>query len=195
MSAAVTQPAEPIAVTRTDNGDVIGWLCQSCGTVWLSGLDAQQTAARCCDPRCACGAPAIYSGVPECSPCRRKRREADEAARFARAKKVPLAEYTGEMVYVEDRNGEPFFRSTDEIREDGIDRAYVWATDCVVASLDLEDAIDSYLADEHHEDARDWVYWPKVEQAQKLVDEALSGVKSYFQDETTAIVLPTEEEP
>ncbi len=78
---------------------------------------------------------------------------------------------------------EPFVLSTD----DGT--RYLWAAVAEVARFDVVNAAYEYIGQEHHEDAWEWVDEGKVSEAQRLIDEALSKVITYWQDETLAILI------
>jgi hypothetical protein len=184
------------------DGDTIGWQCTKCLSLYQLRLfdDALVRAKGCCGPNpCeSCSAPTEPHWLL-CRACLDKKEAAKERARFEKAEKVPLAEYTGQYVYI-DGLGDEGFISVDEIEEvlDEVDSAarptWGWACDPQTVSLSLTDAIDSAL-EEMHESAREFVDEAIVEEAQKLVDKALEGAVSYFCDNTTAVLLPKPESP
>lgn len=175
--------AKAIALNRADTGAPQGYFCSSCGTVYpRPDEEAKGIADRCCLCR-DCGA-RIDRGW--CKPCQEKREAERDAADYAKAKKVPLSEYTGKFVYI-DGAGHEGYVAVDSLDDE--EREWAWGCTSERAALDLGDAIDSDLHDNHHEDARDWVDWPKVAEAQKLVDEAIKDVESWHEDRSVVVLL------
>lgn len=184
----------------------VGALCGEClGGVWRTAsfgdgpgaLDAALGAAdSCCHPQpCqTCDTPIARGSW--CHPCRVKADAARDQRDYDKARKVPLAESDATMV----TDGEDFW-TRDDVVDDDTDHAlvaadgtrFLWSTAPTTASVDLERACDEDWLEEHHEDASDWVDWPKIRQAQALVDEALKGIVTYHEDRSVAVVLPKEE--
>src|SRR5258708_273994 len=176
------------------SGEPFGYACSDCGTAWANasfgGLpDAAKTAAHaCCNEKVctACGKLTDRNRVHLlCKPCEAARDAATEEAQFEKATKVRLDEYSGDMVYA-DGIGDGYILTDDlvdkleefDIGEDR--RAYVYGTLPAHAKFDLEDALGSYLSDEHHEDAMDSADLSKTASAHALIDEALKTVTSDF---------------
>lgn len=118
------------------------------------------------------------------------------AADFAKAKKVPESEYTGEQVSV-DMYEDGYFPSVGEMDEedllevDGV--RFAWACTEQLAGVDLEDECRRSWLEDFHPDAFDFVDAKKLAHAQKLVNEALANVKTYWTDKTVAVVVEEED--
>lgn len=120
----------------------------------------------------------------------------ERAKDFAEAKKVPESEYTGEHVSVDtDESG--YFLSVGEMDEedllevDGV--RFAWGCTTKHAGVDLEHQCREVWLEDHHPDAFDLVDTRKLARAQKLVDEALANVKTYWTDKTVAVVVEEED--
>lgn len=193
---------EPIVTFATD-GKPFAVFCGRCeASAWAlssfgggpRSLDAAKDAARhCCSPRpCStCGLPIERGGW--CHPCRQAADKKKLADDFAKAKKVPLAEYDGTMV----TDGEETYFAPDDYESDGcydpleVDGAkFFWGTYTRTASVDLEQACSEDWLQEHHEDAFEWVDIGKLREAQTLVDAAISKVKTFYPDESIAVLVP-----
>lgn len=198
MSAETEPPPAPIPLTDP-SGTVRGFECGKCrapyylviATYTLEWL--HRRAQECCGQKTceACGAP-TSSAYTNCQACRAKKKREALLAAFAKAKKVPLAEYDGEMVT---DGEEDSFASTTDVDEDSdaieLDDGtrFLWGTAPVKASIDLENECRESWLEEHHESAHEGVDWDKLAEAQVLVDAALAGVVTYFEDRSVAVVL------
>lgn len=197
------QSKEPIVLCREGSTEPYGVVCGECqSSMWpLRAFgggpgaleEVKRIARQCCVPDpCECGAEKRRGWI-YCDACLRRRDREKVHAAFAKAKKVPLAEYDGEMV----TDGNDWFEAPSDVDAD-TDHAlvlddgtrFVWGTQPERPDVDLErECVDHWL-EEHHEDAVDWVDFAKLREAQKLVDEALADVVSYFEDRSVAIILP-----
>lgn len=185
-------------VVRREDGSVWAYLCPRCGTGYraLCEREAQACALRCCDPRCEdCGESCAHKYMRRCKPCQTVADKRQLAKDFAAAKKVPASEYTGEHVSVDtDESG--YFLSVGEMDEedllevDGV--RFAWGCTTKHAGVDLECQCREVWLEDHHPDAFDLVDARKLARAQKLVDEALANVKTYWTDKTVAVVVEEE---
>lgn len=193
----------------TSGYKVSAFACGKCKTVAASPLQfigsedeqdaaAKAQAARHCGPWfCACGSE-MGQFRTKCDACGRAdsdRRIAErEAQALAKAKRVDLDDYGGEMLYDGDQ-----YRSPDEVRdmiEDGDAPEYMWGCSERGFELDasriIEDALES---DEHHEEAAHQL----EKGAEKALQETLAEwsakyaphVRSYFPNYSVAVYLPT----
>jgi hypothetical protein len=114
-----------------------------------------------------------------------------EQRMFEKAKKVPRSEFSGWVT-----DGGEFYRDVKDI-DDSLDCAleaddgthFFWATREERPHVDLaRECADSWL-DDHHENAFEQVNMTKLAEAQKLVDEALSKVTTYWEDERIAVIV------
>ena len=146
-----------------------------------------------CHPRCPlCGAERARNTF--CAPCASAREQKDLETFFRRAKHVPLSEYDGRYCVAP---GDDDFDAPDAWDDnperpcgevDGV--RFVWGTEGEGHEVDLErECSENWLADAY-EDASDHVDWPKIREAQKLVAEALSGITTYREDRSIAVILP-----
>jgi hypothetical protein len=155
--------------------------------------EAKRIARHCCTPEpCECGAERrrFYT---VCDACLKKRDRERLHADFEKARKVLLADYDGAMVYTANEEYVSTGDWDDEyhsafVLDDGT--RFVWGTEAEKATVDLEWECSENWLEEHHEDASDWVDFAKLREAQKLVDEALAGVVSYYEDRSVAVILP-----
>jgi hypothetical protein len=153
-------------------------------------LQAAGLCEKCRPPTCEKHGP--YSGF--CRPCADEREAAKLEESFAKAKKVPIDEYDGEIVAGNDDYGS-YAPTSDwcDLEDDCFVAAdgtrFLWGTTLEKPRINLEDEVDSCL-EEHHESAREHVDFEKLRAAQVLVDEALDRVVSCFPDESVAVILP-----
>lgn len=189
------------------DGKPYGVVCGRCqSSMWklssfgggaeLSLQHALQAASRCCgeQPCAKCGSPIKPHSF--CLPCHLKE-DAERTQRdFDKATKLPVLEYTGTFVTDGD---EQFVESCDwRDVDDPIELAdgtrFLWGTRPEKPSVDLERVCSEDWLQGHHEDAYDQVDTNKLREAQKLVDEALARVVSYYEDRSVALLLPPPDE-
>jgi|GEM_PF-3734773 len=179
----------------------VGWLCAKCGAFWMTstfGDESERKAIECCGTATCRGCNAPMEGRwTLCAACCRKENAAADRTHFDKAEKVPLDAYNGTMLYIEGASNEGYISKEDV--EDELSSMLAmgkpipewgWGTTRVTANFDVEDALHSYLDDEHHEDARDSVDWTLIERVQQLVNEATKDVVSYFFEHDVAVLLP-----
>jgi hypothetical protein len=205
VHAEETVYAKPIAYGCPTCGQLYGprWhpACNE-DTPEKKDAKARESAVRCCYHHCPdCDAlmppkPYYYIYCPDCCA---KREAAKEAAQYAKAKKVPEAEYDGGYVYWEGHgSGEGFFETIDELRDYGVSNhialpSYVYA--CAthkIPKLDAEDIVSNLLADgEAYEDAIDDM---DINCLQKLLDFWLEyNQKNCYTPDHGTVVLLSEE--
>lgn len=165
-------------------------------------LDAATEAAdHCCHPRpCPTCGEALKRGS-WCHPCRVKA-DADRVQRdFETATKVLLGDYSEAYVfdgvdYIDANDVEEHMADGDLkpiVAADGT--RFLWGTEPEKPRVDLERECSEDWLQEHHEDAIEQVDMAKIREAQKLVDEALAGVTSYYEDRSVAVILvPADDE-
>ena len=185
-----------LELTAKGTDEVIAHACGDCRYVATS----RAAAAACCVPwKCdECGKEVARS-YSICERCRTEKRKAAEKARFDGARKIPLAEYAGRVLYSEPA-GE-FLYSEDDYGDyafemDGTEEdSYLWACRTIGLSLNAEDIVNAALErDEHHDDACDQV--SDIKGLQDLLDgwTATQAVESYFPDYDLAVIMPAPED-
>lgn len=191
--------AEPI-ITYDASGKPYAVFCGVCHAgAWrvasFSGdVDAAVRAAQGCCPRaCAtCNAPLAPRSF--CRPCA----VAEELARthraFEKAQKVALADFAGRFVSDGDEGCAESADARDlEPLEAPDGSRFLWGTHTETAVVDFEHELERWL-DGHHEDACESVDYTKLAEAQRIANEALSGVKTIYADTSIAVLLPPPEE-
>lgn len=195
-------------VLYTESGEPWGVTCGKC-IAFVSRLatfgggpmaleSALEAAKSCCGPRTCSECGNSMSGS-WCQPCRYAKELSRSQAAYEKATKVTLAEYTGLMVATDDTdgsvvdadgaldlpNGDVFF-AADGTR-------FVWGASPDTPTVDLEHELENWLQ-EHHEEAESQVDHVLLRKAEALVNQALSGVESYYEDRSVAVILPPAEE-
>lgn len=197
--------AEPIALVVQGKDTIAAFACGKCRYVvnWPSQHTEEQArnAARlCCGPfSCACGVTVTRRG-DACTACSRaahaKWRAETLAADIAKAKPVRLADYDGEMVYLERDDRAVSTEELEDLIADGEAPPVVWGCTEHRFSIDADDIITSEL-EEHHEDARDYLDPGATEALQKALDawrdEYAYSVRSFFEDRSVRVVIDEEE--
>ena len=193
-------PAGEVVLVMCGGCRMASWSVRMFGGAGPGALDECYRVARehCERKPCdRCGAPRDTTCYVICRDCRAAKERENLHAAFANAKKVPLAEYDGEMVTDGDEDGFEFIldfdANTDHALELDDGTRFVWGTRPEGASIDLEDECRESWLQEHHEDAFDAVDLDKLAEAQVLVDQALARVKTYYEDRSIAVVLPPRE--
>lgn len=195
------QSKEPMILYRAGSTEAYAVVCGECElSMWRLATfgggpraleEAKRIARHCCTPEpCECGAEKRRGWI-YCDACLRRRDREELHAAFAKAKKVPLAEYDGEMV----TDGNDWFEAPSDVDADHAlvlddGTRFVWGTQPERPDVDLErECVDIWL-EEQHEGAVEQVDFDKLREAQKLVDEALADVVSYVEDPSVAVILP-----
>lgn len=164
------------------------WACAVCGTCYggtCHASDGEALAATCCTCR-SCGAPTVREY--RCAACTAADNAAVEQAAYEKAKKVPLAEYSGWVC-----QGGIYIDADDEdALRDRIRGGWAWACDENRATFDLFEGIHLHVHDNHHDHAFDFVDEAALEKAQALVDEALRNVVSYDGGRDIVVLMPPE---
>ena len=149
--------------------------------------------AQCVPPRCETHGPYEHY----CRSCSAEKALAKLHAAFDRAKKLPIAEYDGEMVAGDDIESFAAADSWDSIEDDAYvlddGTRFLWGTSPETPKVELDRELEGWIQ-ETHESACEQVDYRKLAEAQELVNEALSGVVSYYPDESIALILPPREE-
>ena len=161
---------------------------------------SQEQAEQCCRPNiCKCGAECKRPWLV-CAACCHRDAEARDAARWARASKVPAADYSG---WVYDDDADEFHSSVDTFvdawecdhEEDDPPRGRLYA--CVPMGFDLDVArILEWATQDHHEDAYDDFDAAAVAELQTFLSAwaKANAPSSVETDYTRAIVLPPQPE-
>lgn len=188
--------AEPLElVLKSDAGHTVAWACGACRYVARD----EAAARECCEPYdCSGGCGAKLPKKEHrtrCDACMDRDCTAREQAKYDKARKVPLAEYQAEGLFVDDR----WFHDFDELADhyDGDDEARpAWAWGCtpIGFGLDADQAIEGAL-EEHHEEAGDNISDAERKRLQSFLDEwaVAQKITSYQCDESTVVLLPTAE--
>lgn len=172
------------------------WFCTKCRLAYSS----EPSASRCCNkPACTdCGKEHDAPGL-QCRSCFDLRQEKREAERFAKAKKVPMEEYSGWL----QRDGTGGY-ITDGYHENADDLItyckdngepvpeYAWAcTPTQFATADIGRIIESICEDAYEDfNPDDLVGVDKLEAAINEFNEANKHHLSYSPDYSTAVLLP-----
>ena len=183
--------------------EVVAVACGKCGTVYSTKMSAERAimmATDCCDPHCSeCRAP-CRRGWTFCDACRDKKRVELESARFAKAKKIALGQWSDPYLFVDGAPDEGFVEVSGlgdtlaEMRANGVTvPTYAWTTEEHRANFNLVDALHNMLADEQHESAPDFVDDALIGAAQVIVNRALADVVSYTEKHDIAVLLPIAE--
>ena len=161
--------------TLTKNGDQI-WACGECGslyTPWGDGDNPLKRAGECCKQNyCSCGNK-IEKGYigPKCSPCNRfegnqkRLEESEEIESFD----GPVFNDSSDQYWSDLGDFEDWAQDLIDVGEE--DLLPEWIYPCTTKGfpkLDAWDLIQSYIEDEHHEDAGDQI--EGVEEFQKFLD-------------------------
>lgn len=129
------------------------WMCGACHRASAT----QAYAQRCCLcrwPDCPETPPAFLTFCPEHDKANREKNERiereKESARFARAKKITVSEYTGGMVYCDAMRGgdDGYFEDVDHVLDNcevGEEPEYVWACTRHKADTDAGRLIEAAL--------------------------------------------------
>lgn len=175
-------------IVDKDNGAIVGFACATCGAFYsaIAGADeARKNAESCHNPDATCfncGGPTERLWENKCAACHAaenaKRREDDakrELAKFTKAPKVKLADYTGAMLWFPDPTiGDDGFIPSDEVDDYFDDDAepgheYAWACAAVGFGMDADSIIENALSD-HHEDAGENIGNDNRKELQALLD-------------------------
>lgn len=202
---------DPIARTSCGTGVIEAYVCAACGKVfpvteqnprpssaaqlaWQAHVEVvREDAENCCAvPKCVdCGG---FCGkfFRRCSVCADKARATSSQARFEKVRHVPAADYTGQMLYLE--NGEGVYASSfDDLWAQGFDVTWAWATEPVMLELNAQDILTSALeAQEFDDDAYDRIGDDKAELLQAFLDMWCkhANVVCHTPDFTQAVVAP-----
>jgi hypothetical protein len=206
---ASAQPAEPLALVVQGKDQIAAFACGKCHYVASSPkqyigteeeiVEAARSAARThCGPWfCACGAECDRYRT-QCSKCwtaDANKRQADRtAAAIAKAKRVTLAEYDGEMLYLEGRDRYVTPDEIEDMRGDGDLPEYAWGCSVNGFSLDADRIIEGEVeSGEHHEDAVEWLQKGATEALQRTLDawaeKYAKNVRSFFPDYSVLVEL------
>lgn len=201
---------EPLALVIQGKEQIAAFACGKCHEVASSprqfiGTEdvvvevARESARRHCGPWvCTCGEKMerFHTVCRACSMAATvKRDEERTAASIAKAKRVPLADYDGDMVYVE--GGESYMSPdelSDRIDDDEAPGGLVWGCYCTGFTLDADRIIEGELeTGEHHEDAGDWLAKGANEALKRTLDrwtkKYAKAVKTYFPDYSILIEI------
>lgn len=197
---------EPIALVVAGKTEIAAFVCGKCHTVAASPIQfsgdgaedfARRQAREHCGPWfCDCGAERDRYRT-KCDACSSaeaaSRNEARERQAIAKARRVTLEEYTGEMVY--DDRRERYMAPDELVDLEEDDRPeFVWGCTEQRLTLDagriIENAVES---DELHEDAAEGLAKGAEEALQAALDtwskEYASAVRSFFPDYGVVIFL------
>lgn len=186
----------PIPLTMPD-GSIGYYACEQCSRVHEERVEAEEC---CLCPDCKSpDAPNAYYGDRRCRECYAAKRErdnteykqkraAEKAEHYAAAKKIPLAEYKGEMVCFGNAYDPEDYRHTSDL-DASADEDWAFGTTVKKAAWDLTDALKDALENEHYEGAFDWVDGKKLAEAQLLINEAIANVRSYEADFGTVVII------
>lgn len=169
------------------------FFCEKCRCVAAS----EGAANLCCDRKCEkCGV-SIDGYWTHCEPCRKFRDAEKEKAVFEKSKKVPLAEYTGGMLFCKAYPGNDGFCTLEDFL-DWLDNEaesqpeYVWATNPeTLPAFDVDGGIEN-ITSEAFDDAIDHIAPASIEKlraAAKEFDEANKHIVTYRVDYSTAVIL------
>lgn len=167
--------------------------CSECRAVFGS----REQATNCHGERlCVCGNKIEVRYHSECSSCWSKKSRDEEAKReaerFEKANKIPAAEYTGEMVYDNDK----FYTEIEDAIDPylpGQEPEYVWAcTDVGVPRATTESLYENLIENMWEDaDVSDLNGVEELEAAMTAFNEANKGIHVYQTDYTTAILVPS----
>jgi hypothetical protein len=165
--------------------------CSECQIVFHSENEAQ----RCHGERiCPCGTKVEDRYGNLCSACRTKEwREKDaakERERFDKAQKITEAEYTGDMVFLDDKYFPDVAYAIDDYLE-GQEPEYVWACKDIGVPRASSEGIIENLLDNMWEDAdsSDLNGLAELDSAIDAFNEANEGIHVYVPDYSTAILV------
>ena len=144
----------PHLLVKRGEDTPVAQFCTGCGTVYAlgEGPNGDAAAEQCCRPY-KCGDCGEETGRMRlvCDGCQRKKLEAQEAARFAAAERVPFAEATP-LLY--DPAGMRYV-SPDEADDDPPACGYAYLCTSYRLYLNAQEIVDNALeSQEHHDDAR-----------------------------------------
>ncbi len=178
MPQPLAEPLDIVVKGREDHP--VAFACPRCGTLFIlrKNDSTEEVAHRRleasmhCVKTCVCGKPIDKHYMLRCGSCIHRMEQEKEQARFEKASKLSLEEYTDAPVYWQGHEGglgDGYFSGVDEILDycetEGIEvPEYVWACSPHEFKLDAEDILERELerqemyegADEDiHEDARE----------------------------------------
>lgn len=191
-----TRPPLALIVQGREPVQVVAYACGTCGIVTRT----EHEAVGHCEPYdCSggCGAKLPKKEYrTKCDACMEAARQAGEDARYEKARKVPLAEYQQEGLFVEDEWFNDWEDLVDSMDSQGREvPEWAWGCEPLAFALDAERLLENAL-DEHHEDARDGIDDAEVKRLQAFLDEwaAAQKITSYQCDTSTVVLLPRAEE-
>lgn len=169
------------------------WYCSKCRIVHRT----QVMAEKCCRTLiCECGDPVEARGWTTCKPCRDRKSAERERAKFEKAKKIAIEDYSGQIVIDDDR----WFYCIDDAIEWLIDNEraeeYLWACEERPLKIDAMDMLDHQVecADMNYDGWSDEFSRESIAELQKLLDGWLEKYPhhAWFQTNHTAIAIPPE---
>jgi len=191
----------------------VAYACGKCKTVAASpaqyiGEDAdaaaRQSASEHCGPWfCACGKERPTRHDLVCQTCRRAesdKREAERRAGYlAKAKRVPLDEYEGDVFYDEDASE---YLTRDEVLDriaEGEVPGLLFGTTETGFTLDASEIITAeFESGDHHEDASEQLDYGATDALQEALDawcaEYAAKVITSWPDHSVIVELPTRSE-
>lgn len=203
-------------IVRKSDSKLVAYACSECGILYsvLSDTDgardqALKASMACCPPRkCTqCQSRPVLRGQPVCEVCAAANERNIETARFAAATKVPEAQWTGPVYWLNapfaGDHGGFFWSSIGQLRKDLGERnqqraasgqpvvsmpAYVYATKSIPFKVDGRAAVLEAL--EAHSDTVE-IAGDQVAALQAFLDEWAKKqvVQSYDEDLTKAVIL------
>lgn len=191
----LTKAATPIECVQKggDPNKTVVWACGSCHY----SKSSREEALECCSPNVCDSCGQEYKSY--CEPCTNKKRFEQEKAVYDKAKKVPYADYGGDMLYCE--HCENFFPDADSFmdghQEEEEPPSWAWATEEKAFRMNAEDVLYSQLErEEMHEEAFDNIGKEALSTFQAMLDAwtATNEIVSYFPDYSVVVDLDKEVE-
>src|SRR3990167_1515228 len=144
-------PVLPLLVAGREPRTVVAYACGKCGVVKRTEVEA----AQCCEPRiCECGTEIAENYYTACSKCRAIKEAASAEAKYAKAKKIRLADYETEWLYCD--CCEEYYSDSSELfdrhADDGTDLpSLAWACEKKILALNATDILVNALEDFYEE--------------------------------------------
>lgn len=192
---------EPLEVVVKGRDLVIGYACPVCrffhgATIYVckweeAVIASRESAERCCNRKCKdCGNRVERKHYVVCADCGTKRDEAREHERFAKAQKIPEADYDGWLYYDGEYHGDVSALEEHWTSNELEWPAWVWACKKVKFKIDVDTILEHALQD-HYEDARSSIPQAAEDKLQVMLDEWCAGqkIESWQEDNSRAVIL------
>lgn len=190
----------PIDLTTDDDREVVALLCANCRQPYR--LDARRAAEMCCccdicgqpnDPQNGGTAWGTHQSCAQKQMEERIRRDREQyyAEPPDKFQHVQAADYDG-WVFFQERYFDDVDSLLESLAEDGLPRP-LWVQACdrrAFSSPDMQDYIENYVAENHHEDAFQEI--DGLDDLQAAVDawSAKQTIVSYFPSDDIVVMIP-----